>query len=109
MGLWMGSSGSSVVRASTVASGEKQFEDLGMGLVERMALVCLLEVAFDGGMRGGAVLHCIAKGEAWKGLVVACFDCGKPGGQDWVTGGSVVEMDEKADAGKVIRVGGLGG
>ncbi len=69
----------------------------------------LLEVAFDGSVRGGAVLHGIAKGEAWKGLVVACFDCRKPGGQDWVTGGSVVETDKRADAGKVIRAGGLGG
>ncbi len=44
--------------------------------------MCLLEVAFDGSVRGGAVLHSIAKGEAWKGLVVACFDCSKPGGRD---------------------------
>ncbi len=69
----------------------------------------LLEVALDGSVRGGAVLHSVAKGEAWKGLVLACFDCGKPGGWDWVTGRSVVEMDERADAGKVIRAGGLGG
>ncbi len=69
----------------------------------------LLEVAFDGGIRGGAVLHGVAKGEAWKGLVVACFDCSKPGGRDWVTGRSVVEMDKRADAGKVICTGGLGG
>ncbi len=55
------------------------------------------------------MLHSIAKGGAWKGLVVACFDCGKPGGQDWVTGRSVVETDKRADAGKVIPVGGLGG
>ncbi len=31
----------------------------------------LLEVAFDGSGRGGAVLHSVAKGKAWKGLVVA--------------------------------------
>jgi hypothetical protein len=55
------------------------------------------------------VFHSIAEGEAWKGLVVACFDCGKPGGQDWVTGGRVVETDKSADARKVIRAGGLGG
>ncbi len=55
------------------------------------------------------MLHSVAKGEAWKGLVVACFDCGKPGGWDWVTCGSVVETDERADAGKVICIGGLGG
>jgi hypothetical protein len=67
------------------------------------------EVAFDGSIRGGAVFHSIAKGEAWKGLVVACFDCGKPGGQDWVTGRSVVEMDKRADAGKFIKAGGLWG
>jgi hypothetical protein len=72
-------------------------------------LACLLEVAFDGGIRGGAVLHSVAKGEAWKGLVVACFDCGKSGGQDWVTGGSMVETDKRADARKVICIGGLGG
>ncbi len=69
----------------------------------------LLEVAFDGGDTGGAVLHSIAKGEAWKGLIVSCFDCGKPGGQDWVTSRSMVEMAERADAGKVICAGGLGG
>ncbi len=69
----------------------------------------LLEVVFDGSVRGRAVLHGVAKGEAWKGLVVACFDCGKPGGHDWVTGGSKVETDKRADAGKVICVGGLGG
>ncbi len=55
------------------------------------------------------MLHSIAKGEAWKGLVVACFDSGKPGGWDWVTGGSMVEMDKRADAGKVICTGSLGG
>ncbi len=69
----------------------------------------LLEVAFDGGVQGGAVLHSIAKGEAWKGLVVACFDCDKSGGRDWVTGRSMVEPDERADTGNVIRAGGLGG
>ncbi len=69
----------------------------------------LLEVAFDGSVREGAVLHSIAKGEAWKGLVVACSDCSKPGGWDWVTSRSVVETDERADAGKVIHAGGLGG
>ncbi len=68
----------------------------------------LLKVAFDGSIRGGAVLHGIAKGETWKGLVVACFDCGKPGGRDLVTSGSVVETDERADTEKVIRAGGLG-
>jgi hypothetical protein len=66
-------------------------------------------VAFDGGVRGGAVLHSIVKGEAWKGLVVACFDCGEPGGRDWVTSRSMVETDKRADAGKVICTGGLGG
>jgi hypothetical protein len=55
------------------------------------------------------VLHRIAKGEAWKGLVVACFDCSKQGGWDWVTGKSMVETDERADAGKVMCAGGLGG
>ncbi len=69
----------------------------------------LLEVALDGSVRGGAVFHSIAEGEAWKDLVVACFDCCKPGGQDWITGGSVVETDKRADAGKVIYAGGLGG
>ncbi len=69
----------------------------------------LLEVALDGSVRGGTAFHSVAEGEAWKGLVVACFDCGKPGGQDCVTGGSVVEMHKRADAGKVIHAGGLGG
>jgi hypothetical protein len=60
------------------------------------------EGALDGSIRGGSVLHSVVEGEAWKGVVVACFDCCKPGGQDWVTGGSVVEMDERAGAGKVV-------
>jgi hypothetical protein len=72
-------------------------------------LAHLLEVALDGSIRGGAVLHSIAEDEAWKGLVVACFDCCKPGGQSWITGRSVVKIDKRADAGKVIRAGGLGG
>ncbi len=69
----------------------------------------LLEVALDGSVRGGAVLHSIAEGEAWKGVEVAYFDCCKPGGWVWDTGRSVVEMDESADAGKVVCAGGLGG
>ncbi len=69
----------------------------------------LLEVALDGIVRGGAVFHSIAEGEAWKGLLVSCFDCGKPGGRDWVTGRNVVGTDKRADAGKVIHAGGLGG
>ncbi len=69
----------------------------------------LLEVALDGSIRGGAVLHSVAEGETWKSFVVACFDCCEPGGWDWATGGSVVEMDERADAGKVVCDGGLGG
>ncbi len=81
----------------------------GHGLGGAYTLARLLEVVFDGSVRGGAVLHSVTKGEAWKGLVVACLDCGKPGGRDWVTGGSLVEMDERADAGKVIRAGSLGG
>ncbi len=55
------------------------------------------------------MLHCIEEGDPWKGVVVACFDCCKSGGWDWVISGSMVEMDEGADAGKVIRAGGLGG
>ncbi len=95
-----------MVGASGMASGAKRFEDLsGHGLGGAYTLAHLLEVAFDGGIRGGAVLHSIAKGEAWKGLVVACFDCGKPGGRDWVTSGSMVETEERADAGKVIHAG----
>ncbi len=54
------------------------------------------------------MLHSIAKGEAWKGLVVACFDCSKSGGRDWVIGGSMVEMNKRADPGKVIHADGLG-
>ncbi len=66
-------------------------------------------MAYDGSVRGGAVLHSVAKGEAWKGLVVACFDCSKLGGRDWAASKSVVEMDKRADAGKVIHAGSLGG
>ncbi len=68
----------------------------------------LLEVALDGGIRGGAVLHCIAEGKDWKGVVVTCIDGCEPGGRDWITGRSVVETDKRADAGEVVRAGGLG-
>ncbi len=57
----------------------------------------LFEMPLDGSVRGGAVLHSLAEGESWKGVVVSCFDCCKPGGQDWVTCGSVVETDKRAD------------
>jgi hypothetical protein len=33
-------------------------------------LVHLLEVVLVGGVRGGAVLHCVVEGEAWKCFVV---------------------------------------
>ncbi len=72
-------------------------------------MACLLELALDGSVRGGAVLHCIVEGEAWKGIVVACYDCCKSGGRDWVTSRSMVEMDKRADSGKVLCAGGLGG
>ncbi len=55
------------------------------------------------------MFHSIVEGEAWKGLVVACFDCCKPGGWNWVTGRSMVETDKRADTGKVICTVGLGG
>jgi hypothetical protein len=67
-------------------------------------------MALDGDVRGGAVLHCIAEGEAWKGAVVACFDGCKSGGWDWVnTGRSVVETDKRSDTGEVVCAGGLRG
>ncbi len=72
-------------------------------------MVHLLEVAFDGSIRGGAVLHYIAEGEAWKGVVVTCFDSCKPGEWDRVTRRSKVKMDKRADTGKVLCAGGLGG
>ncbi len=54
------------------------------------------------------MLHSVAEGEAWKGVVVACYDWCKPGGRDWVTSRSMVETDERAKAGMVIHAGGLG-
>jgi hypothetical protein len=72
-------------------------------------LAHLLEVALDGGVRGGAVLHCIAEDEAGKGVIVTCFDGCKPGGGDWVIGGGVVDRYKSTDAGEVIHVGGLEG
>ncbi len=69
----------------------------------------LLEVALNGGVRGGAVRHCVAEGDAGKGVIVACLDGCKPGGRDWVTSRGVVEMDKSTDAGEVICTGGLGG
>jgi hypothetical protein len=51
----------------------------------------------------------VAEGEAWKGLVVACFDCCEPVERDWVTCRSMVETDKRADAGKIIHPDGLGG
>jgi hypothetical protein len=54
VGLWLGSlSDSSVVDASSMASGAKWFEDVGLGLVERRPWqVCLrwpLNVALEEG------------------------------------------------------------
>jgi hypothetical protein len=72
-------------------------------------LAHLLEVALDSGVRGGAVLHCIAEGEARKAVIVACFDGCEPGGRDWVTNEGMVETDKSVDAGEVICIGGLGG
>ncbi len=68
----------------------------------------LLEVALDGGIRGVAVLHSVAEGEAGKGVIVACFDGCKPGGRDWVTSRGMVETNKSTDAGEVVCVGGLG-
>jgi hypothetical protein len=70
-------------------------------------LARLLEVALDGGIRGGTVFHCIAEGEAGEGVIVSCFDGCKPGERDWVTGRGVVELDKNTDAGEVICIGGL--
>ncbi len=67
----------------------------------------LLEVAFDGGIGGGTVLHCIAKGEAREGRVVSWFDGGKPGGRNWIAGGGMVEADKCVDAGEVVGIVGL--
>ncbi len=67
----------------------------------------LLEVAFDGGIGGGTVLHCIVKGEAREGRVVSCLDGGKPGGQNWIAGGGMVEADKCVDAGEVVGIVGL--
>jgi hypothetical protein len=69
----------------------------------------LLEVAFDGGIQGGTVFHCIAEGEAREGRVVTCLDGGKPGGWDWIAGGDVVEVDKCIDAGEVVGIVGLMG
>ena len=67
----------------------------------------LLEVVFDGGIGGGTVLHCIAKGEAREGRVVSCLDGGKPGGRNWIAGRGMVEADECVDAGEVVGIVGL--
>ena len=67
----------------------------------------MLEVAFDGGIGGGTVLHCIAKGEAREGRVVSCFDGGKPGGRNRIAGGDMVEADKCVDAGEVVGIVGL--
>ena len=40
-----------------------RFRRFGLGRAQ--ALARLLEVAFDGGIGGGTVLHCIAEGEDW--------------------------------------------
>ncbi len=50
------------------------------------------------------MFHCIAEGEARKGVIVC-----KPGGRDWVTGRGMVKMDKSANAGEVVYIGGLGG
>ncbi len=69
----------------------------------------LLEVALDGGVRGGTLFHCIAEGEAREVVIVTCFNGCKPGGRDWVTSRGVVEMNKSTDAGEVVCIGGLGG
>ena len=69
----------------------------------------LLEVAFDSGIGGGTMLHCIAEGEPRKGRVVSCLDGNKPGGWDWIAGRGMVEADECIDAGEVVVVVGLMG
>jgi hypothetical protein len=60
-------------------------------------------------MAASEEVYSIVEGTAWKCVLVACFDCCKPGGWDWVTSGSVVKTDKRADAGKVVCAGGLGG
>jgi hypothetical protein len=72
-------------------------------------LAHLLEVALDGGIRGGAVLHCIVEGETGKGVIVACFDGCEPGRRDWVISRGMVEKDKSTDAGEVVCAGGQGG
>ena len=67
----------------------------------------LLEVAFDGGIGGRVVLHCIAKGEDREGGVVSCLDDSKPGGWEWIAGGGMVEVDECIVAGEVVGIVGL--
>ncbi len=42
----------------------------------------LFEMAFDGGIRGVTVFHCIAEGKAREGGIVYCFDGYKPGERD---------------------------
>jgi hypothetical protein len=60
-------------------------------------------------LEGGAVFHCIAKYEAREGGTGLCFDCSKPDGWDWVSGGGMVELDKSADDGEVIGIVGLRG
>ena len=69
----------------------------------------LLEVAFDGGIGGGTVLHCIAEGEPREGRVVSCLDGSKPGGWDWIASEGIVEADKCNDAGEVVGIVGLMG
>ncbi len=54
------------------------------------------------------MLHCVAEGEARKGVIVACIDGCEPDSRDWITSGGVVKMDKSADAGEVLCTGGLG-
>ncbi len=67
----------------------------------------LLEVAFDGGIGGRTVLHCVGKGEAREGGVVSCLDGGKPGGWDWIAGEGMVGADKCIDAEEVVGIVGL--
>jgi hypothetical protein len=69
----------------------------------------LLEVAFDGDIGGGTVLHCIAESEPREGRVVSCLDGGKPGEWDWIAGRGMVEADKCIDAGEVVGIIGLMG
>ena len=63
-------------------------------------------MAFDGFVAGGTKFGGVGVGEPRPTGKVASLDGSKPGGLDGEAGGSVEVVDQRADAGQVMRIEG---